>query len=85
LSKAFEKSNNTASICFPSSEVAQGTVVGPLLFLFFINDLPDIKKSNARLFADDRLLYRVINTKTGQLQLQEDLEMGENMANIFQC
>jgi len=59
--------------------------LGPLLFLFFINDLPDIIKSNARLFADDCLLYRVINTKTGQLQLQEDLEMGENMANVFQC
>jgi len=47
--------------------------LGPLLFLLFINDHPDIAKFNARLFADDCLLYRVINTKTDQLQLQEDL------------
>jgi hypothetical protein len=47
--------------------------LGPLLFLLFINDLPDIVKSNAHLFADDCLSYRVINTQTDQLQLQEDL------------
>ena len=44
---------------------------GSLLFLLFINDLPDIVKSNARLFADDCLLYRVINTKTDQLHYRK--------------
>jgi hypothetical protein len=39
--------------------VPQGTVLGPLLFLTYINDMPEmVKSSETKLFADDGLLFR---------------------------
>ena len=56
------------------SGVPQSTVLGPLLLLAFINDLPDVTKhSDARLFADDCLLYRHISSIQDSALLQQDL------------
>ena len=62
------------------SGVSQGTVLGPLLFLCHINDLPEAVNSKVRLFADDCLLYRDINTPQDHITLQEDLRHLEDWA-----
>jgi len=63
------------------SGVPQGTVLGPLLFLCHINDLPDAVKSSVRLFADDCLLFRTIKSAKDHQLLQEDLKSLETWAN----
>jgi hypothetical protein len=49
-------------------------VLGPLLFLTYINDMPEmVKSSETKLFADDSLLFRTINNQADSVLLQNDL------------
>ena len=70
-----------------TSGVPQGTVLAPLLFLCFINDLPDGISSKVKLYANDVLLYATINTDQDCQQLQRDLDSlgkwAENWKMVF--
>ena len=67
-----------------TSGAPQGTVLGPLLFLCYINDLPLVVKSQARLFADDCLLYRPIKTRADQIIIQQDLDSLQHWSDLWQ-
>ena len=62
----------SSSTSLVTSGVPQGTVLGPLLFLVFINDLPAMASSTTRLFADDCLMYRTIQDTSDAEALQAD-------------
>ena len=65
----------TSGQCPVTSGVPQGTVLGPLLFLLYINDLPDnVQQSSVRVFADDALLYGVVPSDADCLH-QRDLQL----------
>ena len=55
------------------SGVPQGLVLGPVLFLNFINDIPENIKSSIRRFADDCVLYRNTESPMDCQILQDDL------------
>jgi hypothetical protein len=55
------------------SGVPQGTILGPILFLFFINTLPDTVSSIIKLFADDCKVYSKIKTRENCNSLQRDV------------
>ena len=56
------------------SGVPQGTVLGPLLFSLYINDISSDIESEIRLFADDCVCYREIKDEEDTMKLQSDID-----------
>ena len=74
------------------SGVPQGSVLGPILFLIYINDLDDNITSNVLKFADDTKLFRKVNTDGDKQHLQNDLdrlvkwsEKWQMLFNFWKC
>ena len=57
-----------------TSGVPQGSVLGPTLFIIFVNDMPDVIKSMLLMFADDTKLYRTITSSYDCNILQQDID-----------
>ena len=66
------------------SGVPQGSVLGPILFLIYINDLDDSITSNVMKFADDTKLFRKVNTDGDKQHLQNDLDILEKWSEKWQ-
>ena len=67
------------------SGVPQGTVLGPILFLIYINDISRNIMSSTKRFADDMKLYRLLrDTKEDVEELQKDLIRLESWSHVWQ-
>ena len=66
-----------------ASGVPQGSVLGPQLFVIFINDIAEGLESDLFLFADDSKVAKLIETSADQATLQRDLQRLEDWSNTW--
>ena len=71
---------NYSSLRDVLSGVPQGSVIGPLLFVLFVNDLPDSVKNVTKLFADD---LKQIADASDQLSIENDLSSLEEWESLW--
>ena len=69
---------------FVKSGVPQGSILGPLLFLVYVNDLPRLITSHVFLFADNTKLIQSISTLADHAQLQTDLDILAKWCDAWQ-
>ena len=68
------------------SGVPQGSVLGPILFVVFINDMPDVVRSICQLFADDAKIFDMVNLRDVNAgdRLQKDIHSVSNWSEVWQ-
>ena len=78
------RSPNSTEDNFLTSGIPQGSVLGPILFVLFINDLPDDILSSIVMFADDTKLWSKVNNTEDRAALQFDIDKLATWSNDWQ-
>ena len=66
------------------SGIPQGSVLGPLCFLVFVNDIPQVINNPIKMFADDTKIYGEVNTTEQVMALQQDLDAVARWTSAWQ-
>lgn len=66
------------------SGIPQGSVLGPILFIIFINDLPDTVKAMTKIFADDTKLFKTITSTADRDIIQKDIKSLADWSSAWQ-
>ena len=74
---------STSGIAPVISGIPQGTVLGPVLFVIYINDLLDEISSDGLMFADDAKIFRQITSREDATKLQNDLQKLEEWSDTW--
>ena len=75
-----EQNSNCSTV---SNGVSQGSVIGLVLFVIFINDLTEVTQSIAQMFTDDTKVFRSMVSKEDRTLLQRDIDQLAHWADTW--
>jgi len=65
-----------------TSGVPQGSIIGPLLFVLYVNDIAEAIQCDLEVFADDTKIYSIIETIKDIIKLQQDLNKLQDWSKL---